>query len=191
MYAALVLHWIWGKWQAKITTRVRWLFAFLGLAALILASWNYKLVAAVFNRSPTMSFRTLIWDTLWLSIQKSPVWGFGYQAFWQQYPNGLPMVDTYSGLNPVQAHNGFIEIILALGFIGLVLFLLFLIPVWKRALLFISQKPQIIFIWPLLTVLYLTVMNIAYSKAIISPDLHWALFVMVAGMVSPSEPAKY
>jgi exopolysaccharide production protein ExoQ len=191
MYAALVLYWMWGKWQAKITIRMRWLFAFLGLASFTLASWNYKLIAAVFNRSPTMSFRTLLWDTLWLSIQKSPVWGFGYQAFWQQYPNGMPVNGYSSSAAPlIHAHNGYIEIILALGFIGLILFLLFLITVWKRAILFISQKPQIIFIWPLLTLIYLTVMNIAYSVALGFPNLHWALFVLAAGMVSPSRPDK-
>lgn len=186
MYGAIILYGIWSKWGGRLNTRMLlWPLIILGIVSLILIAWNTKAIFILLNRTPTLTGRTVIWGELWTSLIKRPVFGFGYEAFWHQYPDGI--LTPFGVIK--HAHNGYLEITLALGFPGLIIFIAFLVNLWKRSLLLLSQKRQIIFLWPILALIYLTFANFAYSIAFGFPDFHWALFVIVAGIVTPSQPA--
>lgn len=186
MYGALILYWMWDRWMMQLSARVRWSFAALGAASLILGLWNYEFILVLLGRSPTLSYRTLLWGTLWPLFQERPLFGFGYEAFWQQFPDGIA-VNGYAGAPILHAHNGYLEIAMGLGLSGLIIFAVFLVTLWKRSLSFIGQNRQIIFFWPVLALIYLTLANITYSVALEDVGFHWALFIIVAGIVSPSQ----
>ena len=181
MYAALILYGIWRKWPALFSPRLRWPLALFGSFSAILAIVNYKLVLAFFGRSPTLSGRTVIWEILWTWFKKRPVFGFGHDAFWQVFPNGL----TLAGQAIRHAHNGYIDIGLGLGILGLITFVVSLLIVWKRTFLVLRQKQQILYFWPILVLIYFTLANMTYSIAFENPDFHWVLFIIVAGTVTP------
>lgn len=180
MYAALILYGIWRKWPALFSPRLRWPLALFGSFSAILAIVNYKLIFASFGRSSTLSGRTVLWEILWTWFQKKPIFGFGHDAFWEVYPDGL----TLSGQVIRHAHNGYIDIALGLGVLGLILFVASLLIVWKRTFQVLRQKQQILYFWPMLALIYFTLANMTYSIASENPDFHWVLFVIVAGTIT-------
>lgn len=89
-------------------------------------------MAAAVGRDPTLSDRTVIWQTV-LSVRTNPVVGTGYASFWlgPRLDQIWPVVGNIN-----EAHNGYLEVYLNLGWIGLVLFVAFLLSsygaIWKR-----------------------------------------------------------
>jgi exopolysaccharide production protein ExoQ len=182
MYAALFLYGFWTKWVVHFSKRAQRFTLLTGIAAGVLLALNNRLIFALVNRAPTLTGRIDLWQILWTWFQKRPMLGFGYNAFWQQLPDGLLGWARH-------AHNGYIEIALGLGLPGLVAFLVALIIAWKRSATLPDLKNgKVIFLWPLLVLMYFTLANITYSIAFGFPDFHWALFIMVAGVVTPLQP---
>jgi O-antigen ligase len=85
-------------------------------------------VASALGRDPTLTGRTLIWDTL-LSVDINPLIGTGYESFWMG--KRLQWIWERNGaIN--EAHNGFLQVYLNLGYIGLVLLCCFLLSAYLR-----------------------------------------------------------
>lgn len=90
-------------------------------------------VLGFFGRDMTLTGRTDIWQSLWLSVEKRPLLGYGYVAFWQglngESANAILAAHWMFGY----AHNGFLEIVLQLGFVGLGLFAITFVIAVKNA----------------------------------------------------------
>ncbi|NOH01014.1 MAG: O-antigen ligase family protein [Chloroflexi bacterium] len=195
MYATLIVYGVWRKFPAY------WNLRNLGVAALVLGfitsiiAWNWERIyalivrtpalAVLFLRSPTLSGRTELWEILLGWFQQRPIFGFGYGAFWSLYPDGISNSSTPQMIR--HAHNGYLEIALGLGIVGLVIFLVALFLAWKRAFTLLSQRRQIVFILPILALIYFTLANITYSIAFERPDFHWLLFIIVTGLVTSTQ----
>jgi len=87
-----------------------------------------SIVATSLGRDPTLTGRTLIWDTL-LSVDINPLIGTGYESFWMG--KRLQFIWERSGVIN-EAHNGFLQIYLNLGYIGLLLLSCFLFNCYLR-----------------------------------------------------------
>jgi O-antigen ligase len=192
LYGIVGLYGAWLRWGMRLRARAYWLLAALGGAMTILAVVNRDGVLALFDKNATLTGRTTLWEILWQRFQERPVLGFGYEAFWKQYPQGIMPPGWVEGDGfATHAHNGYIEIVLALGLIGLILYLFALGLSWSNALKLMRQKKQIPFIWPLLVLIYLSWANLTYSIAFSFPDFHWGVFVLSAGVVLKAlEPAQ-
>ncbi len=193
MYGALITYGVWKRYHPYLSRRTIWfLVLFLGILISIVV-WNYEIIYATILRSPvlialfvrssTLSGRTVLWETLWTWFQQRPILGFGYDAFWSLFPDGI----TQFGLVLRHAHNGYLEIALGLGITGLLLFLAVLVIAWKESFKFLRQKEQVLFLWPILALIYFTFANLSYSVAFEMPDFHWLLFVIVSGLVTSNQ----
>ena len=76
---------------------------------------------AIFNKSTDLTGRTDIWRLVLLEIQRHPTFGIGYGAFW--LGEGSPSQNIINVLHwtPLQAHNGYLDILNELGLTGLVI----------------------------------------------------------------------
>jgi exopolysaccharide production protein ExoQ len=75
----------------------------------------------------TLTGRVDLWADIWLETKKHLFLGTGFQGFWVIDSSKLEkLYEIYSWL-PIQAHNGYLDIINELGIIGSTLFLLILI----------------------------------------------------------------
>ena len=74
---------------------------------------------AVFNKSTDLTGRTDIWRLVLLEVDRHPLFGIGYGAFW--LGEGSPSQTIINALHwiPLQAHNGYLDILNELGIIGL------------------------------------------------------------------------
>lgn len=108
--------------MSSIVLLALWLFYTLNSS---LPSWEqlFYPIEFFFNKSSTLTGRTDIWALVFLSIDEHPINGIGYGAFWLGQDGPSQYVSDVLHWVPMQAHNGYIDIINELGFVGLGLFL--------------------------------------------------------------------
>jgi exopolysaccharide production protein ExoQ len=103
----------------------------LGLYILLAFGFGMDLFAAVagaVDRDPTLTGRTLIWETV-LNLDTSLLFGTGHQTFW--LGPRLDWIQSQRGeIN--EAHNGYIEVYLHLGLIGVALLFGFIVASFRR-----------------------------------------------------------
>jgi O-antigen ligase len=89
-------------------------------------------LAAQLGRDPTLTDRTIIWNTL-LSVHTNPLIGTGYESFWLG-PRLQQVWQVVAGIN--EAHNGYLDMYLNLGCVGVVFLVAFLLAsygtIWKQ-----------------------------------------------------------
>jgi exopolysaccharide production protein ExoQ len=93
-------------------------------------------VMSLTGKDTTFSARTIIWDVIKQHIQAAPYLGTGYGAYWV---GPFPTSPSYVFISlmffyPMEAHNGYLEVINDLGFLGLICLLVFLFWFMRHAL---------------------------------------------------------
>lgn len=114
---------------------VTWLGAVAGAAGGIVLVFFPDLVVQALGRDLTLTGRTDIWATLLDFIAERPVLGYGYGAFWEPGSNPGNWVRELLQWDAPTAHNGWIEVTLALGLVGLALLALDFLMTLGRAIL--------------------------------------------------------
>lgn len=89
----------------------------------------YHAALALLGRNPTLTDRTIIWDTV-LEMQDQPLFGFGFESFW--LGDRLEKLWSAYWWLPTQAHNGYIEIYLHLGAVGVALLLAVILSAFRN-----------------------------------------------------------
>lgn len=89
-----------------------------------------KVVADALGVDTTFTSRTDIWTLAIDAIRDHPIFGHGYQAFWQrdEFRHAFQEVPTWA-VTATDSHNGYLEMLLAAGFPGLILLLFWI--VWQ------------------------------------------------------------
>jgi O-antigen ligase len=116
-----------GIWQ--LPARLATALTALGIAAALfltaVLAANIDLILAAFNRDATLTGRTDIWRYAWTMIERRPLLGYGYNAFWQVPSFSIYAENSFLWAVP-NAHNAYLDMALSIGLIGLGLLLLFL-----------------------------------------------------------------
>lgn len=83
-------------------------------------------VALLVGKDPDLTGRTELWQYVLVEVARHPLRGLGYGAFWLNV--GSPSQYIIDAVNwiPLQAHNGYIDILNELGAIGFAIFVLLL-----------------------------------------------------------------
>jgi len=138
-------------------------------------------VAGAVGRDPTLTDRTLIWETL-LATKTNPLFGTGYESFWLG-PRVNAIWKQFGRLN--EAHNGYLEVYLNLGLTGLFLLCGFLMAsyrkIWKDLTPNVSLTSLSLALWTV--ILFYNVTEAAFKFHIV-----WSIFLLVAiGIPVPEE----
>ena len=151
-----------------------------GAAALITATLLLPdLVFGVFGKDSTLTGRTDIWELVTLSIRERPVFGYGFGAFWSDPHYGPSAVirDVLEWPVP-NAHNGWLETLLAFGYLGLALFLVHLAAALAAALVRLPSQPDGYWSLPFLSIFLVT--SLSESSIIQQNSMTWVLYVATA-----------
>ncbi|MEL6567599.1 MAG: O-antigen ligase [Pseudomonadota bacterium] len=89
---------------------------------------------SVFGKDPSLTGRTDIWSALLDAIAQRPLLGYGYGAFWGVESEPAYWVRVTVNWEAPTAHNGWLEITLALGLVGLACFAVSFLATLGRAL---------------------------------------------------------
>ena len=156
-----------------------------GLLALLLETTFdlYHTVLALLQRNPTLTDRTIIWDTV-LDMQNRPWIGFGFESFW--LGSRLEKLWSLHWWRPTQAHNGYIEIYLHLGLAGLALLLAMIVSAFRK----IARSFRHDFLLARLQMgLFLAILMFNYSEAgFKGVHFTWTIFYLVAMVCRRSAP---
>lgn len=176
-----------------------WRYTWLGKRSILLASlfilfttsFSYLLLSnwvdilAFFDRDPTLSTRTLIWDLVINSkIPASPYLGYGRSVFWGSISltSGFQSVAYHV---PAHAHNGFLDLILDVGLIGFSMFCVTWFVAYVRAARLAYSQKEAPYLWPLLFLSMLLLFNVFESYLARLTNLYWVLFIATAFSLSP------
>jgi O-antigen ligase len=143
-----------------------WLFNFGG----------FDLILTALGKEPTLTGRTGIWQYSWDMIQLRPWQGYGLKAFWHGLQGPSAYVELALTAPVAYAHNGFLDILLAIGFLGLSTFLVGLLSAVVKALALLRKTNTSEGFWPLLFLSYVFIYNVPEGVIANFSGLYWAMY---------------
>ncbi len=181
---ALVALYLWLVRRVPEERRVPWfvgggVLAAAGIAAVIVFREN---LLALLGRSPDLTNRLDIWDTVLGLANQRPVFGWGWTGYWWPWVEPFDGLIVINGVPYFQAHNAWLDIYLQLGIVGLVVFGALVISTlgrgWSRALDLAHGRGKAIGLLPVLVTVMLIVHSLAESRLLI--EIGFALLVVFA-----------
>jgi O-antigen ligase len=136
----------------------------------------------------SISGRTYFWPLVVNAINKHPIFGYGYQGFWQPWRTidnpALPIRTPKLGdFIPEHSHNGFLDMGLDIGWLGLAFFIIsLLINIYHGVVHVIrtneyeSSMPLIIFTWLIIT-------NVT-ETGIATISFVWILYILMTARLT-------
>lgn len=181
---AIVALYLWLVRRVPEERRVPW---FIGGAAIAVAGAAVVVVfrnglLALLGKSPDLTNRLDIWDTVLGLAAQRPVAGWGWTGYWWPYAEPYQGLIVIKGVPYYQAHNAWLDVYLQLGIIGLVVFGALVISTlgrsWARALDLPRARGKAIGLLPILVMVMLIVHSLAESRLLI--EIGFALLVVFA-----------
>ena len=132
-------------------------------------------VAAWLQRDLTLTGRAKIWELAWLSVERNPLLGYGYNAYWWVSGDSYQTLALLRYATP-HAHNGFLDLTLQIGLIGAALFAVVWINSMFAALRFLRSSADAER-WPVLFLSCLLLYSFTENGLMIPNSLLWIMFV--------------
>ena len=134
----------------------------------------------ILGKNPTLTGRTTIWSGILRQMPGQEMTGFGFAAFWGSTDPVGPAqrVASEAYFMPAHAHNGWLEVMLAIGYPGVVVFGLWLLQMWFSTLWALYASRVGWFLLPFM-IAYTTSM-LTESVTLNAHNPWWVLFVAVA-----------
>jgi O-antigen ligase len=151
------------------------------LFALILAIAPLEFLELL-GRDATLTGRTDIWAILSRQIAEDPWLGYGYKAFWSVEEGPVYWVRAGTSWPVPTAHNGWIEVALAIGIPGMLMMAVVFLSAAVRALgrLFRGTEAY----WALPYIALIAVVSVSESNLMQQNSMGWVLFVATAAKLA-------
>lgn len=133
-------------------------------------------VLEALGRDTTLTGRIPLWSLIDLEIAKHPIFGHGYGAFWS--PGNLAMWDIWEtiGWQAPHAHNGYRDLLLGIGIVGICVFAVVALRALAQSLTLCAKAPQDGWLWPVVLILSVLIMNLTETTLLVQNDIAWTLF---------------
>ena len=155
------------------------------LAGLYIQS-NLEGLLGIFGKGTDLTGRDELWPAILQMTTQRPFFGYGYEGFWRGSASPGADVWKMAGWPVPNAHNGFLDLLLAVGYIGGLLFFLSLMLNLFKVIgrVRLLQSPHAI--CPVLALLFLMMSNTTESTFFISDS--WILYLWIS--LVPLQPDK-
>ena len=147
------------------------------LAALYIQS-NLEGLLGVFGKSTDLTGRDQLWPAILNMAAKRPFFGYGYEGFWRGSASPGAYVWKVAGWPVPNAHNGFLDLLLAVGYIGGLLFFISLVMNLLKCLGRVRMIQTTYAICPVIALLFLMMSNTTESTFFISDS--WILYLWIS-----------
>lgn len=168
------------------------LFVFLSCYVLLTEVFDIpfsEISQAVFG-DPTFTGRTLIWDFVGGIVERAPVLGQGFGSFWGIGDNSIAVREAPGFIaHLLQAHNGYLDVLLELGIVGLVILILLVCS----ALFLLGRLPvsQKLTLWLFLSIMLLALVhNMMESSLFRGYTLTWIMLLLAIAFAGASGTAR-
>ena len=148
----------------------------LGLSIYALFLQNSGSLVGELGRDPSLTGRTEIWKLV-LSMPANRLVGTGYESFWVG-PRLQKVWDTFQGIRIMEAHNGYVEILITLGWIGIVLLGLLIMIGYRNVIRDYRHNPDV---GSLRIAWFLAALITAFTEAAFRMECPcWLVFLLAA-----------
>jgi len=136
------------------------------------------------GRDATLTGRTDIWGVLVNQALEAPWTGFGYKAYWVAENGPVFWVRQATGWDVPTAHNGWIELALAIGIPGVVGMAFLYVRTFARAFGGLFRGPEAY--WSIAFIAMIGIVSISESNLMQQNSLGWVLFVATSAKLALS-----
>jgi len=164
-----------------------------GVAAVGAGVWvmsHLSEFAVLLGRDLTFTGRVPLWLAVWERILERPLLGYGFGTFWIDAPATTgPIWSVTKALNnwmPISAHNGFLELTLAVGGVGLALFIMGFSAAVVRCVAWVRSQETALALWPVAFLTLLLMANVGESSLFRQNNVYWAVYVALCASTTVS-----
>ena len=179
---AILGAWQWMKENRFVALASLWLIFTLIIGGVLLLFLMPEAVASLIGRDLTLTGRTQIWDVLARVMEERPVLGFGYGAFWGEDSPPAQLVRAETEWEVPTAHNGLLEVMLALGQLGVMVFILDYAINLVRSLLTTHKRKTSVYAFGFFVTFAL--FSVSESVILIQNSILWVTYCAIAGRLS-------
>jgi exopolysaccharide production protein ExoQ len=168
-------------------SRIHYIFlAGLFAMTILVVFLNLETIFGFLGRNTTMTGRIPMWGYVFETyLSQKLLLGYGFNAFWYvaDYRIDIGLAARYP--DPIViADNGFLDILFNTGYIGLILFLFFYGNAIWRSLLFAIRGKNILDLFPLILLVFITVANISWTILFENEGFFFLILVMVLSSIN-------
>jgi O-antigen ligase len=181
---AIVAVYLWLVRRVPAERRIPWYLAGGAIAAagIALVLIFRTTLLGLLGKSPDLTNRLDIWDTVLGLANQRPAVGWGWVGYWPPWVEPFDGLIVIKGVPYYQAHNAWIDIFLQLGIVGLVVFgglvISTVVRAWSRAVDLPRARGKAIGLLPILVMVMLLVHSLAESRLLI--EIGFTLLVVFA-----------
>ncbi|OUE08320.1 O-Antigen ligase [Clavibacter michiganensis] len=145
-------------------------------------------VFELLGRSPDLTGRFEIWESVLGLWQQHPVLGWGWIGYWAPWVHPFEGLAVRSGVTYLQAHDAYLDVLMQLGVVGLLVFACLVVTTYVRSWWAAIDRPQhrrdrvepytALALAPLLLMTALVVQSLAESRLLYEGN--WLLLVVIA-----------
>lgn len=165
------------------TLRLSYRYMVIGVSFIVLAIGSVSIyvqanadeLLGIFGKTTGLSGRDEIWPGVWYMISRKPFLGYGYEGFWGTAGGPADLLRQIVGWPAPNAHNGFLEILLAVGWIGSFFFFVSFLITTVKSFQLVRISKQSYAIYPVLIVVFLVLGNMTESN-FFNHDV-WILYI--------------
>jgi exopolysaccharide production protein ExoQ len=131
-------------------------------------------------RDPTFTGRTKLWSLVIPAIEKHPLMGYGYGAFWWTGLSGEAL-NIWIRIRwiPTAADNGYLDLVLDAGVLALPLFLYVFFYSLRMAVGYIRSESHPIGLWPATYLCFFLLNNVFESELLTTRSLEFLVFAAI------------
>ncbi|MDA3803329.1 MULTISPECIES: O-antigen ligase family protein [Clavibacter] len=145
-------------------------------------------VFELLGRSPDLTGRFEIWESVIGLAQQHPVVGWGWIGYWAPWIKPFEGLAVRSGVTYLQAHDAYLDVFLQLGAVGALVFVCLIVTTYIRSWWAAIDRPQhrrdrvepysALALAPLLLMTALVVQSLAESRLLYEGN--WLLLIVIA-----------
>ncbi|MEH2065408.1 MAG: O-antigen ligase [Nostoc sp.] len=129
------------------------------------------------GKDTTLTGRSELWPVVLQMIAKKPWLGYGYKAFWTEGNSEYSIVLQAVQWDVPNAHNGFLDLWLALGILGILVFIIGFVINFLRAIYLIRWNGKSENVWLLVYFTFTILSNLTETSLLEQNNLEWVLYV--------------
>lgn len=164
--------------EFRLATAIQSIYLMLTSWVVFFVTYNADMIAGASGRDLTFSGRTYIWSGVWEKIKERIFLGYGYEGFWN-LKNSIE-VSRLAG-NPTylipHAHNGFLELLLAVGLVGFIVFWVGFILTFHKWLTFAMIDENLYAKWGITFLVFLVLNNLGEPSLVNHNSIFWVMYV--------------
>jgi O-antigen ligase len=150
----------------------------LCLGAFVVA--NQAMVPELFSKNSTLTGRTDLWALIRVAISQRPLFGYGFDSFWQGLRgDSLNIILGVGWLVPT-AHNGYYDLLLGVGYVGMLCFLPAFFQMVARGFRYLTTEKSSARLFPISFLAFWLVYNLNESALVTRSGIPFLLFISIS-----------